>query len=132
MRFHVNVGNVDGLTRALGAVPLMIGAVLALPGVEGRTVETFALWLALFVGVVAILAAFAGHCSWYAAFFITGTAWVLFVLRNVPSFPVQLGASAVGIAVSLYALYTRATRTCAVNYMFKVTQPHYEVQSPRD
>lgn len=128
MRFHVNVGNVDAIMRALGGVPLVVGAVLALPGVGGRTVETFALWLALFVGVAALLAAFAGHCSWFAAFFVTSAAWVLFVLRNVPSFPVQLGAAAAGIMIGLYALYTRATRTCAVNYVFKVTQPHYEVR----
>lgn len=114
------------MTRGLGGLPLVIAAVLALPMVGAHTLETFALWLALLVGVTALLAAFAGHCSWYAAVFITSAAWILFVLRNVPSTPVQMGASLLGIVVGLYALYTRATKKCAVNYLFKVTQPHRE------
>lgn len=124
MRFHVNVGNVDGLTRALGGVPLVIGAVLALPRVGAHTVETLALWVALLVGLGALAAVFAGHCSWYAGVAISAAVWILFVLRHVPLVPVQLLASGLGIAVGLYALYTRATRVCAVNYFFKVTQPH--------
>ncbi len=124
MKIHVNVGNVDGLTRALGGVPLVIGAVLALPGVTAHTLETLALWIALGVGLLALFAAFSGHCSWYAGVGISSAAWVLFVLRNVPSTPIQILASAFGIGVGLYALYTRATRTCRVNYLFKVTQPH--------
>lgn len=126
MRFHVNVGNIDGLTRALGGVPLLLGSVLALPRVGAHTLETFALWLALLVGIVALIVAFAGHCSWYAGVFISSTVWVLFVLRNVPSVPVQIGASGLGILVGLYALYTRATRKCAVNYVFRITEPHHE------
>lgn len=124
MRIHVNVGNVDGVTRALGGLPLVIGAVLALPGVGAHTLETLALWVALLVGLSALFAAFAGHCSWFAGVGISTSVWMLFVLRNVPSVPVQLVASGLGIAVGLYALYTRATRTCAVNYLFKITQPH--------
>lgn len=120
----MNVGNVDGLTRALGGAPLVIGAVLALPRVGAHTVETLALWVALLVGIAALLAAFAGHCSWYAGVGITSAVWVLFVLRNVPSSPVRLLVSGIGIAVGLYALYTRATKKCAVNYVFKVTVPH--------
>ena len=124
MRFHVNVGNVDGITRALGGVPLVIGAILALPGVGGHTLETLALWIALLVGLSALFAAFAGHCSWFAGVGISSTVWMLFVLRNVPSTPVRLLVSGLGIGVGLYALYTRATRKCAVNYLFKITQPH--------
>lgn len=124
MRFHVNVGNVDGLTRALGGVPLVLAAVLVLPRVGLHTVETLALWLALLVGLAALLAAFAGHCSWYAGVVVSSAAWVLFVLRNVPSAPVQVGASVAGILIGLYALYTRATRKCAVNYVFRITEPH--------
>lgn len=126
VRFHVNVGNIDGLTRALGGVPLVIGAILALPGVGFETLETFALWLALLVGISALIAAFAGHCSWYAGVIISGMVWILFVLRNVPSPAVQVATSLVGVAVGLYALYTRATRKCAVNFVFRVTQPHHE------
>lgn len=126
MRFHVNVGNIDGLTRALGGIPLVIGAALALPRVGAHTLETFALWLALLVGLVALAAAFTGHCSWYAGVAITSMAWILFVLRNVPVLPVPLAASAAGIVVGLYALHTRATRKCLINYAFKVTQPHQE------
>lgn len=124
MKIHVNVGNVDGLTRALGGVPLVIGAVLALPEVGAHTLETLALWIALCIGLLALFAAFSGHCSWYAGVAITSAVWILFVLRNVPSAPVQILASAVGVGVGLYALYTRATRTCQVNYLFKITQPH--------
>lgn len=127
MRIHVNVGNLDGLTRALGGVPLVIGAVLALPGVGAHALETSALWAALLVGLLALFAAFAGHCSWFAGVGITSAAWMLFVLRNVPSTPVQLLASGLGVGIGIYALYTRATRTCAVNYLFKVTQPHTEM-----
>lgn len=130
MRFHVNVGNVDGVTRALGGVPLVVGSVFALPSVGGHTLETLALWAALLVGLFAIAAAFAGHCSWYAGVFISGAVWVLFVLRNVPSVPVQLVGSALGIGIGLYALYTRATRRCAVNYLFRVRQPHAEGENP--
>jgi len=124
MRIHVNVGNVDGITRALGGVPLVIGAILALPSVGAHTLETLALWVAVLVGLSALFAAFAGHCSWFAGVGISSVAWILFVLRNVPSTPVQLLASSLGIGVGVYALYTRATRKCAVNYFFKITQPH--------
>lgn len=124
MRIHVNVGNADGITRTLGGVPLVIGAVLALPGVGAHTLETLALWVALLVGLSALFAAFSGHCSWFAGVGISTSVWILFVLRNVPSVPVQLVASGLGIGVGLYALYTRATRKCAVNYLFKITQPH--------
>lgn len=124
MRFHVNVGNIDALTRGLGGVPLVIGSVLALPGVGAHTLETFALWLALLVGLTALFAAFAGHCSWYAGVCISLSVWIIFVLRNVPFVPVQLVAAGLGVAVGLYALYTRSTRTCAVNYLLKITQPH--------
>lgn len=127
MRFHVNVGNIDGLTRGLGSVPLVVGSILALPGVGAHTVETVALWLALLVGVTALLAAFAGHCSWFAGVFISTAAWALFVLRNVPVTTVQLVVALAGITIGLYALYTRATKKCAVNYLFKVTQPHHEL-----
>ncbi len=127
MRFHVNVGNIDGMTRGLSGVPLVIGAVLALPGVGAHTLETFALWLALAIGLTALLAAFAGHCSWFAGVVISGTVWMLFVLRNVPSTPVQLTAAALGVGVGLYALYTRATKKCAMNYFFRITQPHREL-----
>lgn len=126
MRFHVNVGNIDAMTRALGGIPLVIGSVLALPRVGAHTLETFALWLALLVGLVALAAAFAGHCSWYAGVVISSMAWIIFVLRNVPILPVPIAASAAGIVVGLYALYTRATRKCALNYAFKVTRPHSE------
>lgn len=124
VRFHVNVGNVDGLTRGLGGVPLVLGALLALPRVGGHTLETAMLWLALLMGLTALAAAFAGHCSWFAGIFVSGAVWMLFVLRNVPVAPVQIGASALGITIGLYALYTRATRKCAVNYLFRITQPH--------
>ncbi len=73
---------------------------------------------------MALIAAFSGHCSWYAGVGISASVWILFVLRNVPSDPVRLFASGVGIAVGLYALYTRATRKCAMNYFLKITQPH--------
>lgn len=124
MRFHVNVGNIDALTRALSGVPLVIGSVLVLPRVGLHTVETLALWLALLLGIAALLAAFAGHCSWYAGVVVSSTAWVLFVLRNVPSAHVQVGAALAGIIIGLYALYTRATRKCAVNFVFRITEPH--------
>lgn len=126
VRFHVNVGNVDGLTRALGGVPLVIGALLTLPRVGAHTAETLALWLALLVGIVALLAAFAGHCSWYAGVGISTAVWIIFALRHVPLPPVQLAAAGIGVVVGLYGLYTRATRKCAMNYLFKVTQPHGE------
>jgi len=126
MRFHVNVGNIDGLTRVLGGVPLVIGALLALPRVGAHTAETLALWLALLVGLVALLAAFAGHCSWYAGVGISASVWIIFVLRNFPSPPVQIVAAGIGVAVGLYALYTKATRKCAMNYLLKITQPHHE------
>lgn len=122
----MNVGNVDGLTRALAGVPLLVGALLALPRVEAHTVETLALWLAFLVGIVALLAAFAGHCSWYAGVVITSAVWIIFVLRHVPSPPVQIGAAGLGIAVGLYALYTKATRKCSMNYLLKISQPHGE------
>lgn len=128
MRYHVNVGTVDGLTRGLGGVPLIIGAVLAYPGVGGQTIETLALWLALLVGLVALAAAFAGHCSWYAGVFVSSTVWILFVLRNVPNTAVQIAAAAAGTVVGLYALYTRSTKKCAVNYAFRITMPHAEVE----
>lgn len=124
MRFHVNVGNIDGFTRGLGGVPLILGALLALPGVGVHTLETAMLWLALLIGLTALAAAFMGHCSWYAGVCISGAVWILFVLRNVPSVPVQIGASALGVAVGLYALYTHATKKCAVNYLFRIAQPH--------
>lgn len=124
VRFHVNVGNIDGLTRGLGGVPLVLGALLALPRVGGHTFETALLWLALLVGLTALAAAFAGHCSWFAGIFVSSAAWMIFVLRNVPVVPVQMGASVLGIIIGLYALYTRATRKCAVNYLFRITQPH--------
>lgn len=123
----MNVGNIDGLTRGLGGIPLLIGSILALPGVGAHTLETFALWLALFVGITALLAAFAGHCSWFAGVLISTAAWVLFVLRNVPVMSVQLVAALAGITIGLYALYTHATKKCAVNYLFMVTQPHQDI-----
>ena len=120
----MNVGSVDGLTRAFAGVPLLIGAVLAYPGVGGQTVETAALWLALLVGLVALAAAFAGHCSWYAGVVISSTVWILFVLRNVPNTTVQGAAALIGTVVGIYALYTRSTKRCAVNSLFRITQPH--------
>lgn len=124
----MNVGSVDGLTRGLGGIPLIVGAVLAYPGVGGHTIETAALWLALLVGLIALAAAFAGHCSWYAGVCVSSAVWVLFVLRNVPNTTVQAGAAALGTIVGIYALYTRSTKRCAVNYVFRVTQPHHELQ----
>lgn len=126
MRFHVNVGNVDGFTRALGGVALVIGATLALPRVGAHTVETLALWLALLVGIVSLFAAFAGHCSWFAGVVISATVWIIFVLRHVPSLPTQITAASIGVVVGIYALYTKATRKCAMNYLLKITQPHHE------
>lgn len=128
MRYHMNVGNIDGLTRGLGGAPLVLGALLALPGVGAHTLETFLLWLALLVGLTALAAAFVGHCSWYAGVVISSTTWILFVLRNVPSPPVQILASALAISVGLYAIYTRATKKCAVNYLFRISRPHSELR----
>lgn len=127
----MNVGNIDGITRGLGGVPLVIGAILVLPGVSFHTLETFALWLALLVGLTALGAAFAGHCSWFAGVVISATVWILFVLRNVPVVPVQVAAALVGVGVGLYAIYTHRTKKCAVNFVFKVTQPHAEVLGSR-
>jgi hypothetical protein len=115
-----NIGSVDGLTRALGGVPLLIGATLALPGIDGRTVETAALWIALLVGMVALIAAFAGKCSWFAGVLITGVAYFLFVLRSFPHAGVQTAAASVGIIVGATALFTRATRHCPVNAAFRI------------
>lgn len=125
----MNVGNIDGVTRGLGGVPLLLGAILALPGVGGQTIETVMLWVALLVGLTALAAAFVGHCSWFAGVVMSSTVWILFVLRHVPSLPVQILASALGIGVGLYAIYTRATKKCAVNYLFRIHQPHREAGS---
>lgn len=129
MRFHMNVGNIDGITRGLGGVPLVIGAILALPGVSFHTLETLSLWLALLVGLTALGAAFAGHCSWFAGVVISATVWILFVLRNVPVVPIEVAASALGVIVGLYAIYTHRTKKCAVNFVLNVTMPHHEASS---
>lgn len=115
-----NVGSVDGLTRALGGIPLLIGATLALPGVEGRTIETLALWIALLVGIAAFIAALRGKCSWYAGVLITTASAFLFVSRSWPNPVSQTIAATTGIVVGATALFTRATRHCPMNAAFDI------------
>lgn len=115
-----NIGSVDGLTRALGGVPLLFGSVFVLPGIDWKTAETLVLWVALLVGMGSLIAAFSGKCSWYAGVLIGGTAYVLLSVRFVPSVPVQLVAGLAGIVVGAGALFTRATGHCPVNAALKI------------
>lgn len=118
-----NAKTFDRLTRAIGGAALLLGAVLALPGVAFRTAETAALWIALATGVAALVAAFAGKRTWHTGILVTLAAYLLFALRFVPNGIVPTLAALIGAGIAIETLLASATRRCPLCALLKIPSP---------
>jgi len=78
--------------------------------------STLFLWCALLVGLVALVASFAGACAWFTGIGVTLSAVILFVVRFIPSPGVHIIASTIGVSAASAALFTHIAGHCPVNF----------------